>query len=172
MTLILVGYMGSGKSSVGRKLSEILNYNFIDFDNYIESNVNMTVSDIFKVKGEIYFRKQESRLLKEVINKRNTIVSLGGGTPCYGNNLNVIKEADYSKMIYLKSSIQNLTERLFAEKSTRPLISHIQAKDNLSEFIGKHLFERAPIYEQSDMVIKTDDLSVVDVVESILLKLF
>jgi len=172
MTLILIGYMGCGKSSVGVKLSEILNYDFIDFDTYIEKRVNMKVKDIFKTKGEVFFRKQESLYLKEVLKKRNTIVALGGGTPCYGNNLNVIKKEKHSKMIYLKSSILNLTERLFIEKSSRPLISHLKTKDDLLEFIGKHLFERAPIYEQADITIKTDSLSVDEVVESILLRLY
>ncbi|WP_033955930.1 shikimate kinase [Psychroserpens jangbogonensis] len=172
MTLILVGYMGSGKSSVGKKLSKVVNYNFIDFDTYIEEKVGMKVSDIFKTKGEIFFRKQEHLYLKEVITKRKAIVALGGGTPCYGNNLNIIKEAEHSKMIYLKSSISNLTERLFEEKSSRPLISHIDTKENLLEFIGKHVFERAPIYEQADIIIKTDALSLDKVVESVLLELF
>ncbi len=172
MILILVGYMGSGKSSVGRKLAKVLNYDFVDFDSYIEERVGMEVKEIFKTKGEIYFRKQEGLYLREVIEKSNTIIALGGGTPCYGNNLDTMKEGEHSKVIYLKASITNLTERLFLERSSRPLISHITTKDDLLEFIGKHLFERAPIYEQSDISIKTDSLSVDEVVESILLQLF
>jgi shikimate kinase len=172
MTLILIGYMGSGKSSVGKKLSTILNYDFVDFDTYIEEKAGMTISDIFKTKGEVFFRKQESAYLKEVIKKKHTIIALGGGTPCYGNNLNVLKTENAFKLIYLKSSIQNLTERLFDEKSSRPLISHLNTKEELLEFIGKHLFERAPVYEQSDLTIKTDALTIDQVVESILLELF
>ncbi|WP_431137427.1 shikimate kinase [Psychroserpens mesophilus] len=172
MTLILVGYMGSGKSSVAKKLAKILNYDVIDFDVYIETKLNMTINDIFKTKGEVFFRKQESLYLKDVIKKENTIVALGGGTPCYGNNLKMIKEAERSKTIYLKASINNLAERLFYEKSTRPLISHLDTQDQLLEFIGKHVFERSPFYEQSDVIILTDSLSVDQVTESILLKLF
>lgn len=172
MTLILVGYMGSGKSSVGRKLSKILNYDFIDFDTYIEEQVGMNVIDIFKSRGEVFFRKKENVYLKDVVDKSNTVVALGGGTPCYGNNLDIIKNGTRSKLIYLKTSLPNLSERLFAEKSKRPLISHLQTKDDLLEFVGKHLFERAPIYEQADITIKTDSLSVDQVVESILIQLF
>lgn len=172
MTLILVGYMGSGKSSVGLELSKILNYDFIDFDSYIEKQVGMKVEEIFKVKGEIFFRKQEHMYLKEVVNKTHTVVALGGGTPCYGSNLEIIKQSSYSKLIYLKASISNLSDRLFQEKSSRPMISHLGTKDELIEFIGKHLFERAPIYEQADVTIKTDALSVDKVVEAILLKLY
>lgn len=172
MTLILVGYMGSGKSSVGKKLSEILNYDFVDLDGYIESSLNLSIREIFETKGEIFFRKQESHYLMEALNKEHRIIALGGGTICYGNNLSIISEKDNSKMIYLKASIQNLTERLFHEKSKRPLIAHINSKTDLFEFIGKHLFERAPFYEQSHISIKTDSLSIDQVVESILLELF
>ena len=172
MILILVGYMGSGKSSVGKSLSKILGYDFIDLDAYIEENLQMTISEIFESKGEIFFRKQESSFLKDVLEKQQTVVALGGGTPCYGNNLNILKEADDSKMIYLKSSIQNLADRLYSEKSKRPLISHLHSKTELIEFIGKHLFERAPFYEQSDITIKIDTYTIDQIVESILLELF
>jgi shikimate kinase len=172
MTLILVGYMGSGKSSVGSKLSKILNYDFIDLDSYIEKQVGLKVEEIFKRKGEIFFRKQEHLCLKEVADKANTVVALGGGTPCYGSNLEIIKQGSYSKLIYLKASISNLSDRLFQEKSSRPMISHLETKDELIEFVGKHLFERAPIYEQADVTIKTDALSVDKVVEAILLTLY
>ncbi|MFK7781107.1 shikimate kinase [Psychroserpens sp.] len=172
MILVLVGYMGSGKSSVGKKLSEILNYDFLDFDTYIEQKLHMSVNDIFRTKGEVFFRKQEYLYLTEVIQKKKTVIALGGGTPCYGNNFNIIKEASQTKMIYLKSSIITLVDRLHTEKSTRPLISHLNTKADLLEFIGKHLFERSPIYEQSDVIIKTDGLSVDQVVEKTLLQLF
>lgn len=172
MTLILVGYMGSGKSSVGLKLSKILNYNFIDFDSYIEKQVGMRVGEIFKTKGEVFFRKQEHVYLKDVVNKTNSVIALGGGTPCYGTNLEIIKQGKFSKLIYLKASIPNLVERVFHEKSSRPMISHLNTKDELQEFIGKHLFERAPMYEQADITIKTDALPVHKVVEAILLQLY
>lgn len=172
MTLILIGYMGSGKSSVAKKLAEILNYEYIDLDACIENNLNLEINEIFETKGEIYFRKQESMYLKDIINKKNTIIALGGGTPCYGNNLLILKQQDDSKIIYLKASIHNLTERLFLEKSNRPLISHLNTKTEVMEFIGKHLFERAPFYEQADITIKTDALTIEEVVESVLLKLF
>jgi len=172
MTLILVGYMGSGKSSVGEQLSKILNYDFLDFDAYIEEQLKMSINEIFKTKGEVFFRKQEHLYLAKVIRKKKTVVALGGGTPCYGNNLSVIKANPNTKIIYLKSSIKNLADRLYSEKSHRPLISHLNSKGELLEFIGKHIFERAPIYEQSDITIKTDGLSVEDVVESTLLHLF
>ena len=173
MKFFLIGYMGSGKSIIGLKLSEILDFNFIDFDNYIELKENMTISEIFKSKGEIYFRKAESKYLKEVLsNSSNTIISLGGGTPCYGLNMNMITNDENSISIYLKTSIPNLSHRLFLEKEHRPLIAHINEQDALNEFIGKHLFERSPYYTQSDLTVVTDNKTINEVVEQILLELF
>ncbi len=162
--------MGSGKSVIGKKLSDTLNYSFLDFDDYIQSKEGKTITDIFKSRGEIYFRKIESKYLDEVItDKFNTVISLGGGTPCYGENMSIIKNAT---SIYLKASISVLAERLFSEKKHRPLISHVQEKEELIEFIGKHMFERNPYYTQSDITVNTDQKSIDEVVESIVLKLF
>lgn len=164
--------MGSGKSSVGKKLSDVLGFKYIDLDDYIQQKENSTINEIFKNKGEIYFRKIESKYLNEVMSiKNNSVISLGGGTPCYGRNMEGIKNAKNAFSIYLKASILSLTERLFLEKDKRPLISHLKDKKELKEFIGKHMFERSPYYNQSDITIDTDQKSIEDVVESIVLKL-
>nr|WP_321236693.1 shikimate kinase [uncultured Psychroserpens sp.] len=172
MTLFLVGYMGSGKSVIGRRLAEILSYNYIDFDDYIENKEETTITTIFETKGEIYFRKAESNYLNDITSLKESVVSLGGGTPCYGYNMQTLLNAENAKCIYLKAAIPTLSNRLFDEKSKRPLISHIETKDELNEFIGKHIFERAPFYEQAHLSIKTDDLSVQEIVEAILVQLF
>jgi len=173
MNIFLIGYMGSGKSIIGKKLSNTLNYSFLDLDDYIQLKEGKSITDIFKNRGEIYFRKIESKYLEEVIkDKFNTVVSLGGGTPCYGQNMSIIKNANNTSSIYLKASISVLAERLFKEKNNRPLISHIQDKKELIEFIGKHMFERNPYYTQSDITVTTDQKSINEVVESIILKLF
>lgn len=165
--------MGSGKSAVGKKLAEILGYGYIDLDDYIQQKEGKTISEIFKSKGEIYFRKIESKCLSEVIvANNNSVISLGGGTPCYGHNMDLIKKTKNVSSVYLKASIPSLSERLFKEKHNRPLISHIENKELLNEFIGKHLFERSSYYSQSDITINTDHKSVDEVVESIVLKLF
>lgn len=165
--------MGSGKSVIGKKLSSILGYGFIDLDDYIQHKEGKTVTEIFNKKGEIYFRKIESKYLDEVIGSNtNTIISLGGGTPCYGDNMDMIKNAKNASSVYLKASIPSLSERLILEKDQRPLISHIESKELLNEFIGKHLFERSTYYSQSDITVNTDYKSVDEVIESIILKLF
>ncbi len=164
MNFFLLGYMGSGKSTIGKQLSAKLSYDFVDLDSYIETQENASISEIFKTKGEIYFRKIETKYLKEVSEfKIATIIALGGGTPCYGNNMEIIKNAADAKSIYLKLSIPNLVNRLFDEKGKRPLIAHITTKEALTEFIGKHLFERSAYYSESDVTITTDGLTVQEV---------
>ena len=172
MTLFLVGYMGCGKSVVGSKLAEVLDYEFIDLDKFIEEKEGESIKKIFKNKGEIYFRNIENKYLNQVINFDNTVISLGGGTPCYGNNMNFMLKADNALVVYLKTSIQILVDRLFTEKSNRPLIAHLELESDLTEFVGKHLFERAPYYEQSSCVIKTNELTIDGVVDHIILYLF
>ncbi|OUS02582.1 shikimate kinase [Flavobacteriales bacterium 33_180_T64] len=172
MVLFLIGYMGSGKSIIGKKLAEILKYDHQDFDDYIEEREKSTISSIFKTKGEIYFRKTEHKYLNEIVKLQNTVVALGGGTPCYGDNMKKILDSENSLSIYLKATIPTLSSRLFDEKAKRPLISHISSKEELNEFIGKHIFERAPFYEQALVSIKTDDKSVDEIVEQIMVQLF
>ena len=172
MNVILIGYMGSGKSSVGRKLSEVLQYDYLDLDDYIQQQEGKTITEIFKNRGEIYFRKVESKYLNELISsKDNTIISLGGGTPCYGTNMEVINNSNDATSIYLKTSIAILSDRLILEKDKRPLISHLEDKDELIGFIGKHLFERSAYYNQSDIIINTDQKSLEEVVEAIVARL-
>lgn len=172
MTIFLIGYMGSGKSVVGRRLADVLSYKFLDFDDYISAKEQLSVSDIFERKGEIYFRKAEYKYLNDLLGVEDTVVSLGGGTPCYGNNMQTLLDGKASTVIYLKASIPTLTERLFEERNKRPLIAHISTKDELMEFIGKHLFERAPFYEQANISINTNDKDVTDIVQEILLELY
>lgn len=158
MKIFLAGYMGSGKSTIGKMLAEKLSYSFKDLDEVLEQKERTLIPDIFLKRGEIYFRKQERKLLEELLSEdENLVISLGGGTPCYGNNMELIKKNEDSTSIYLKMSVQKLTERLYEEKSHRPLISHLENKDELEEFIRKHLFERGFYYNQSNLIINCDD---------------
>ncbi len=172
MIIILIGYMGSGKSTIGQKLSETLHMDYLDLDAYIEKKEALTISELFRAKGEIYFRKIESHYLKDVLSKDDLIVSLGGGTPCYGTNMQLIASAANVKSIYLKASIPQLTERLRKEKKDRPLISHLNTDEELVEFIGKHLFERSIYYSQAEITLSVDKKSVNDIVEAIVMELF
>ena len=171
MTLILVGYMGSGKSVVGLDLADILNFDYLDLDNYIEAKENRSIFELFKVKGELYFRKMEAIYLKEVLLKDNMVVSLGGGTPCYGINMNEIIKSK-AKSIYLRATVTTLTKRIFPERAKRPMVSHLETIESLQEFVGKHLFERSAFYDQADLTIDTDGKTVTQIAENIVSELF
>ncbi|WP_179006586.1 shikimate kinase [Winogradskyella forsetii] len=169
MIIVLIGYMGSGKSTIGKELATVLNYDFLDLDDYISNKENASIPEIFKKKGEIYFRKKETEYLSEVISTlENVVLALGGGTPCYGNNMELLKVISNLKSFYLKLSIPLLAKRLFLERSKRPLISHINSETELLEFIGKHLFERSPYYSQSEFTINTDHKTKQEILEALL----
>lgn len=172
MKIFLTGYMGSGKSLISQQLSEKLHIPLVDFDDQISMIEGRSISDIFAQKGEIHFRKLETRVLEDVLNEPSSlIVSLGGGTPCYGINMELIKSFPETKMIYLKASVGFLTERLFLEKDSRPLINHLQSKDDLEDFIRKHLFERGYYYNQADIIVDVQRKDPLAIVTEILTKL-
>ena len=156
MKIILLGYMASGKTSIGKKLAKRLNLSFIDLDDYIAEQENLSISEIFKEKGEIYFRKKEAHYLNELLkNDKSYILALGGGTPCYANNIKLINQ--FATSFYLKRSLKNTYNKLskLKNKIKRPMIATISNAD-LKEFIAKHLFERAPYYEQASITIVVD----------------
>tara|TARA_R110002051_G_scaffold4731_10_gene26268 strand:+ start:129 stop:641 length:513 start_codon:yes stop_codon:yes gene_type:complete len=155
MKIVLVGYMGSGKTTVGKELSKYLGFRFLDLDAYIEDGTGMKIATIFKEKGELFFRKLEHQYLLEILEKDSDIIlSTGGGTPCYSGNMDIIsKHTD--NVFYLKVSIPELIKRLSKEKLHRPLIAHIEDMD-LAEFFGKHLFERSPFYMLAAHTIPSD----------------
>jgi len=173
MILVLIGYMGSGKSTLGKVLANKLNYSFIDLDDFIEEQEKSSISDIFKTKGEIYFRRKETEYLKDILNnKQRLVLSVGGGTPCYTGNMQVILDSENATGIYLKASIPTLVKRLQKDKSKRPLISHIKTEELLTEFIGKHLFERSPFYRQAQVTISIDHKTEKDIIEELIFQLF
>ena len=153
MKYFLIGYMGSGKSSLGKLLAEELKIPFYDLDVYIERQENQTIAEIFKTKGEIYFRRLEHEKLKELLKEKETMVlALGGGTPCYAGNMDLLLENGTS--IYLQYPLEVLVDRLWMAKEQRPIIAHLETKELLEDFVRKHLFERAPYYMQATHRIK------------------
>ncbi|MBC8757131.1 shikimate kinase [Kordia sp. YSTF-M3] len=163
MTIILLGYMASGKSLVSKLLGKQLGLPVLDLDDFIERKEEKTIREIFETKGEIYFRMKEHQYLKEVLEtKQAMIVSLGGGTPCYANNMNLIHEYT-THTFYLQTSIPEIINRVKDEKAKRPLISAI-ADEDLPEFIGKHLFERNAFYQQATHTVFTDKKQIEELV--------
>jgi shikimate kinase len=167
MKIILLGYMGVGKTSLSKKLSKKTGIPCFDLDDIIEKSENSSVAAIFKDRGEVYFRKIEHRLFKDFIeNKENFILSLGGGTPCYANNHLFLQNEDVIS-IYLKASIGNLSEKLKNNREKRPLIKDL-TEDDLQEYIAKHLFDRSYYYQNSKLSVVVDGKSKKEIVKEIL----
>lgn len=169
MKIFLCGYMGSGKSLVAHYLSLKSGFPKIDLDDQISLITEKTISEIFDLKGELFFRKLESKVLEDILEEQKSlIVALGGGTPTYGNNIQLIKSYKDARMIYLKASVNCLTERLYGEMDQRPLISHLHSKIDLEDFIKKHLFERSFYYNQADIIVDVDKKAPKEITQEIL----
>ena len=172
MKILLLGYMGSGKSAVGQQLAEVLTIPFYDLDQEIEKELKKTVSEIFQKKGELFFRKTENNVLVQLLaSKENYVLALGGGTPCYGNVMKLIQEREDVKSIYLHTSLEELTKRLYPERKKRPLIAHLETEEALNDFIRKHIFERNFYYNQADSKVQAD-APVNKIVSEIVIQLF
>ncbi len=164
--------MGSGKSSVGKELSEIYKSSFVDLDDEIVKVEKKSIDKLFSENGELYFRKLEYECLKKILKLPEfTIFSLGGGTPCYFDTAEMLSNNNFIETVFLRTSINILTKRLFKETNDRPKIKHINSKEELQKKIGKDLFERNYFYNKSKHTIDTDNKSVFEVANEIKLSL-
>lgn len=164
--IVLVGYMGSGKSTIGKLLAQYLGILFLDLDDVIAENQKMTISQIFKIKGEIYFRNIESQLFQSLLQSdQNFVLALGGGTPCYANNHLLLQDSS-CQSFYLQTKIETLLHRLTIEKNNRPVIAHLTDSE-LVAFIGQHLLERNYFYRFSKHTINTAGMSTTDIIQRI-----
>lgn len=147
---VLIGFMGSGKTSFGKWLCKKTGRKFIDTDEEIVREQQRSINDIFATDGEEYFRKLETELLKKLIFSENCVISMGGGTPVSENNRQLLKEL--GQVIYLRTSVDTLCERL-KKDTTRPLL----AGGNIREKITGLMDKREAIYEaRADFIIDTD----------------
>lgn len=155
MRIFLVGFMGSGKTTIGRRLASKLNYRFIDLDELFEWQESMTIAQYFTKYGQDKFRERESEVMKNANYPENCIVSTGGGLPCYFDNMEWMKAN--GKVIYIQLNPKTLAQRLEHGKEERPLL-HGKHGDELVKFIAEKLAEREPFYYQANIV--ADGLSI------------
>ncbi len=145
----LIGFMGCGKTTHGRKLASFLNIDFVDLDEVFEHR-NGTISEYFNVFGEEKFRRAESDLLKNTPYPENAVVSTGGGLPCFFDNLNWMKAN--GTVIYLQVPPGVIAARLSDAKNERPLLQH-KTGEELLQFITQKLSEREPVYLQAQIIV-------------------
>lgn len=167
-TIVIIGYMGCGKTTLGKKLSKHYQLPFIDLDAEIVSFENNPIEKIFQTKGELYFRRIEYKILLKIIkNSSKSIISLGGGTPCYFDTIELLNKNEKIHTFYLKTDISILTDRLFIDKNKRPIIKSIGSKNLLKEFVGKHLFERSTYYNKAKSILVTNNKSLNSLVNEV-----
>jgi shikimate kinase len=154
MRIYLVGYMGCGKTTIGRKIADLLGIGFVDLDKYIEERYFKSVPAIFAEEGEQAFREKERISLLEVAEFENIVVGTGGGAPCFYDNMEVMNSNGVT--VYIAPDPEVLAKRLIKSKTERPLIAG-KSESELIAFINDALQKRAPFYEKSQIIIRGEN---------------
>ncbi|HVS96349.1 MAG TPA: shikimate kinase [Puia sp.] len=166
MKIFLIGFMGSGKTHWGRQLSARLKLPFYDLDTVIAEKEGASVSDIFSGKGEEYFRFREKETLETISSGHESfILSCGGGTPCFFNNIEFMKK--HGKVVWLNTSVDALMQRLRKERSSRPLIADVDDTD-LRRTIVRRLSERRMYYQQADVAVNEENTNLDELIRLLL----
>lgn len=155
MNIYLIGFMGCGKSTVGKELARKLNMKFTDLDVQIEAALKKTVDQVFRQDGEAAFRLAESKLLQSTCSEKNVVVATGGGTPCFHDNLKYMNQTGIT--VYIQMHSASLYRRLSMSKKKRPLLEGLTDAE-LMEFILSKTAEREPVYLKSHLVFKGENL--------------
>ena len=165
--IFLIGYMGSGKTTLGKALALRMNLSFVDLDYYIEQRQFKTIAQIFEERGEEEFRKLEHATLLEVSEFENVIISTGGGAPCFYNNMDIMN--DKGLTVYLQLSPQKLLDNLKLGKAKRPLIKD-KTDEELFHFIEENLKKRDVFYSKARLTINPEN-DIEKIVERMLLEM-
>jgi shikimate kinase len=163
--IYLIGMMGAGKTTLGRQLAKLLGYSFLDLDKDIEIYEGRSVQQIFDEKGETYFRDAERAALERTAEHHNTVISTGGGTPCFFSNMSRINKLGFS--IYLRGNAAFISGRVSKNREKRPLLRGLEPA-GVELFIEKMLLQREPFYMQASRIITLPVKSVSDLVKSML----
>ena len=155
--IVIVGFPGAGKSTIGKKLADKLSMSFIDLDLYIEEKYHTAIPLLFQRYGESAFRTLEYAALQEVLAADNAVIAVGGGTPCHGDAMDKINAK--SKSIYLKLNENEIVEHLLHSKKKRPLTSHLD-EAALRNYVRENLPIREPYYLKANEVWTLDSLQV------------
>ena len=150
----IIGFMGSGKTTTGMKLAGLLGWPFTDLDRIIEERTGITIPEIFSIHGETWFRETESEVLRNLQTRTNTVISTGGGTPCYKDNMDFMLETGLT--IYLKLTPGQLKSRLSSTNGKRPLLKDLSGEDMLS-FIENKLALREKWYSRAELTFNGFD---------------
>ena len=167
MRIFLIGFMGCGKSTMGRALSASLNLMFIDLDTFLEERYFKSIPQIFAEEGEESFRRKERKVLEEVAAFDNVIVATGGGAPCFFDNMELMNNSGFC--IFLDVDIDSLVTRLLRAKTERPLIKG-KSPDELRLFIEGLMQKRRPFYEKARHILKGKDILPEQVLELVRLE--
>ncbi|MBK9791903.1 MAG: AAA family ATPase [Sphingobacteriales bacterium] len=155
MLIFLIGFMGCGKSYVGRNLAPLLGFDYIDVDKYIEEKEGLTIKEIFEQKGEDYFRQAEKDFIHQLDTGQNLVISTGGGAPCFFDNMEVMNEKGLT--IYLNRNKEKVIWRLLKGQYKRPLIADLSPKE-LEAFYDERLESRKPFYEKAKLHVGDADV--------------
>lgn len=164
MNIVLIGFMGCGKTTIGRKLAVRLGYRFVDTDYQIEKEQNARVKEIFAEHGETCFRELETDLLRRLVNVNNTIIATGGGILTTPGNIEIIRDIGIS--IYLKAAVDDIFERI-SRNSKRPMLQTENPRQTVVDLLEK----REDLYSQADHVINTASLKMGHIVSQIIREL-
>lgn len=156
--------MGSGKTTIGKKLATRLGFLFIDLDGFIENKYRITIPELFNKYDEDAFRLVEHQSLQETFSFSNAVISTGGGTPCFYNNMELINQHGIS--VYIKMHKKSLYDRLINSKKKRPLLTD-KSPEQIMNFIHNQLAERESFYKQSKLIIKGESIDIDKLVELI-----
>ncbi|MDR1601199.1 MAG: shikimate kinase [Tannerella sp.] len=162
--IFFIGYMGAGKTTTGKEFSAQTGLSFIDLDVFIENRYHKSIRQLFEEKGEAAFRETEQKALHEVADIENIVISTGGGTPCFFDNMAFMNAKGTT--VYLKVSVDELVRRVELNRNARPILKNL-SEDELKQFISKTLAERSYFYEQAKIIFETERTNTADDIDSL-----